>query len=261
MEEWLLCLVRMRRSPATTQGVQLSWFCSPLWVEFGQEFLWQIKASCLPCLAGDDIFLSFLTVLVFTQFLPSYRHISHREVQFSMPVGACSLLAATYASRAVVPWLERHWPGWRWIPQANGPRLITSLQSKQLPCLTLIEISVVLRKALLWPLVFLPSQSQFFDHSQATQAISSQPLLLTHALFITELYTSTNTALDGETPTSFPFSHPYTSISQPGSMLSEKRPETDSISLIFTTWIPLELVKTCMFPLVFTDLNHHHHQV
>lgn len=112
MEVWLLCLVRMRKSPATPQGVQLSWFCSTLWVEFEQEFIWQIKASCLLCLAGDDIFLSFLTVMVFIQFLPSsHGHYSHLEVQFSVPVGACSLLAATSAARAVVLWLERHWPG------------------------------------------------------------------------------------------------------------------------------------------------------
>lgn len=78
---------------------------------------------------------------------------------------------------------------------------------------------------------------------------NSQPLLLTHAPFIIELYTSQNTALDGETPTSFPFPHPY--ISQLGSMLSEKRPKVESQSLLslFTTWMPLELVKTFIFPL------------
>lgn len=110
MEEWLLCLVRMRRSLATLHGVQLSLFLSTLWVEFGHEFIWQIKFSRLLCLAGDDIFLSFLTVIVFIQFLPS-SHGHHLEVQLSMPIGACSLFTAIFAARAVVLWLERHWPG------------------------------------------------------------------------------------------------------------------------------------------------------
>ena len=52
--------------------------------------MWQIKVMCLICLAGDNI-LSFLTLVVFIQFLPSsHRHFSHVEVQ-TTPLRTCSL--------------------------------------------------------------------------------------------------------------------------------------------------------------------------
>lgn len=100
-------------------------------MELGQkEFVWKIKAICLICLAGDNIPLSFLTAMMFIQFLPSSPgYFSHLEVQPCKPIRICSLLAYTCAARAVVPWLQRFWP------QVG---MCSPGQSKQLPCLTVL---------------------------------------------------------------------------------------------------------------------------
>lgn len=100
-------------------------------MELGQkEFVWKIKAICLICLAGDNISLSFLTAMMFIQFLPSSPgYSSHLEVQPSKPIRICSLLAYTCAARAVVPWLQRFWP------QVG---MCSPGQSKQLHCLTVL---------------------------------------------------------------------------------------------------------------------------
>ena len=66
--KWPPCLLRMR-SPAIPHNLlSLLHIVSEIWIE---EFVCQIKATCLNCLDGGNIFLFFLTVIMLIQFLPS----------------------------------------------------------------------------------------------------------------------------------------------------------------------------------------------
>lgn len=92
--------------------------------------MWHIKVMCLICLAGDNI-LSFLTVMLFIQFLPSsHTHFSHVEVQ-TTPMWTCSLLTDTSAVRALAL-------GRGEFPKDKGPIPIAFTRSEKLPCLILL---------------------------------------------------------------------------------------------------------------------------